>query len=287
MKTRAFCFTWNNPPLLWSDTLDKLALQYYVGGKETAPTTGTIHIQGFLYAKHPVTLSGVRKRLPGMHIEAKVENSTFEQAIAYCKKEGDYIERGMPPKDPKKKGEDEATAWANSLESAKSGTFDLIRPDILIRYYGSLKRINFDYAQHPRQLTDTCGWWIYGASGCGKSTYARTLAVNPYPKPINKWWDGYTLQDVVIIDDVEPSQASWLGYFLKIWADRFPFIAERKGGSLTIRPRAIVVTSQYSISDVFSDKESHDAIKRRYRSYQFTLLAPLAFELIKYVENYV
>jgi len=286
MKSRAFCITWNNYPLFWKDTFDKVALQYYVVGFETAPSTGTKHLQAFIYTNHPLMLKTVQKRFQGCHVETKSPHSTFEQAANYCKKE-DFVEKGILPKDPVKKGTDERQAWVDSLDAARNGRFELIRPDILIRYYGSLRRIEFDYSKHPAQLTDTCGWWIYGPSGCGKSTYARTLAVNPYPKPINKWWDGYSRQEVVIIDDVEPSQASWLGYFLKIWADRFPFIAERKGGSLTIRPRAIIITSQYSISEVFTDQESHDAIKRRYRSYQFTLLAPLAFELIKYVENYV
>jgi hypothetical protein len=58
-----------------------------------------------------------------------------------------------------------------------------------------------------------------------------------------------------------------LGHLLKIWADRYPFNAETKGGMLAIRPKKLVITSNYSPDDPkFEwDAEETAAIKRRFK----------------------
>jgi len=47
----------------------------------------------------------------------------------------------------------------------------------------------------------------------------------------NKWWDGYSGQRVVLLEDFRHAD---LADYLKIWTDRYPFTAEIKGG--TVRP---------------------------------------------------
>lgn len=88
------------------------------------------------------------------------------------------------------------------------------------------------------ELTGSCGIWISGPLRCEKDYAVRNLE-SLYVKNINKWWDGYKNEKYVLISDVEPSHCNWLAYFLKIWTDRYPFLAEIKGSSMTIRPRAI------------------------------------------------
>ena len=51
---------------------------------------------------------------------------------------------------------------------------------------------------------------------------------------------------VVLISDVEREHASFLRYFLKIWADCYPFIAEVKGSSFKIRPKKRLLLLQIS-----------------------------------------
>jgi len=68
-----------------------------------------------------------------------------------------------------------------------------------------------------------------------------------------------------LLDDVDYNQNTWIGNFLKIWADHYPFIAEKKGGSQLIRPKRVVVTSQYTIDQLFVDPELSSAIHRRFR----------------------
>lgn len=280
-KSRSYCFTWNNYPANWEEQLRALTYTYWIGGKEIAPTTGTPHIQGFIQFKHPTSLTAAKKKLPGCHVEIK--KGTFQQAIAYCKEDMDWIEDGNAPMDPKDKGQAEKRRWTEAFENAKTGDFDNIPADILIRNYSAITRIKQDYMLDAKELTDLPGLWIFGPAGCGKSRFARQLFPNSYPKPLNKWWDGYKTQESVIIDDVDKTHSTWISYFLKIWGDRYPFVAEVKGTSRQIRPRAVLVTSQYSIDSVFPDNETREAIHRRYKEWEFNADFPIVFNLVPYI----
>lgn len=79
----------------------------------------------------------------------------------------------------------------------------------------------------------------------------------------NKWWNGYQDEEHVILDDLDTGA---LGQHLRIWADRFIFLAQINDETRYIRPKTIVVTSLYSPTDpVFKwSKEMVAGIKRRF-----------------------
>lgn len=94
---------------------------------------------------------------------------------------------------------------------------------------------------------------------------AREMDADYYPKLCNKWWDGYRGQKHVIMDDVGLDHKC-LGQHLKIWSDHYACVLETKGGAQASNYEKFIVTSQYSIDDIFSgDIPTLEAIKRRFK----------------------
>lgn len=109
--------------------------------------------------------------------------------------------------------------------------------------------------------------WLWGDAGTGKTRSAWERYPGLYVKNRNKWWDGYNGEEVVLIDDWDPNCSQLAGY-LKVWSDRYPFRAEVKGSSMMIRPKKIIITSNYSPADCFSIQDL-EAIRRRFKVTHF------------------
>jgi len=272
-QLRSFCFTWNN---YTEEDLEKVRnykvmCRYLVFGLETGES-GTPHIQGYCQLINRVAFNTLKKLFPKMHIEET--RGTPEEASTYCKKDGvieEFGELGTTAKGADKGGAAEKARWQNVIEMAKKGDLDAIAesdPSAYLRMYGTLRQIAKDHLPKVDDLPTTTGLWIYGPSGVGKSRSVRQIMAarnTPiYDKPINKWWDGYSNEPCVLIDDFDKTHAV-LGHYLKRWGDHYAFTCEIKGGALRIRPKIVIVTSQYSIEQIWEDHETRDAIKRRFK----------------------
>ena len=163
-----------------------------------------------------------------------------------------------------KKGQVEQERWKKARAAAVAGDIDAIDDDIFIRFYRTLKEIKKDHMGDVADNDGVTGVWIYGRAGIGKSRKAREDYPGAYLKMCNKWWDGYQGQEFVVMDDVD-TKHDCLGHHLKIWADRYAFLAETKGGAIKIRPKKYVVTSQYRIDQIWTDEETIAALKRRFK----------------------
>jgi len=70
----------------------------------------------------------------------------------------------------------------------------------------------------------------------------------------NKWWDGYKGQKVVVLDEFDKCHSACLGSHLKKWADPWvPFVAEAKSTALPPDYDVLIVTSNYSLEELFGD----------------------------------
>lgn len=262
-RTRNFVFTKNNYDdefeCYINEVIEPLS-RYITYGREVG-AQGTPHLQGYIVFRDAKTIAAVRGLMQGCHIE--IRRGSHKQAKEYAQKDGDIYEAGQEPIDQEQKGRRELERWDRARQSAISGDFDAIPSDIYIRCYSTIKKIARDHLAPVRNLHQPCGIWLWGAAGAGKSFSARQAYPEAYIKEANKWWDAYQDEEVVIFDDIDPSMG-WCKRFLKIWGDRYPFLAEEKGGTKRIRPQLFIVTSQYSIEDCFSDQETRDALRRRY-----------------------
>lgn len=263
-QTTNWCFTLNNyDKEVDVPNIAKWPARYTIYGREKGEN-GTPHLQGFTVLEKKTRLAGVKKLHNKAHWEAA--KGSWEQAANYCKKDGDYTEIGEAPMTKKKKatvcGEAEKGRWEDAWENAKKGNFDDVPADIKFRYYRTMKEVAKDHMVKPDDENDVTGVWIYGPPGCGKSRKAREEYPGAYDKMQNKWWDGYQGEEYVILDDFDSKE---LGHHLKIWADRYSFLAETKGGAINIRPKKFIITSNYAPDDFGWDNEMVEAIKRRFK----------------------
>lgn len=256
----------NNPGPEDAGCLNNLGYQYCIAGKEVGES-GTPHLQGYAYFKTLKSLKTLKKKLPRAHWE--IRRGTHEQAREYCMKDGDYHEDGTPPMSDKEKGECGKRVYEDAFQLAKEGRIEEIPEPLRTRFYTTYKRIRADHQVVPESVDVLENQWYWGETGAGKSRKAREENPGAYLKNANKWWDGYVDQEVVIIDEWSPEHAC-LASHLKQWADHHPFCAETKGGTMCIRPKKIIITSNYSPEECFEKPADLEPIRRRFHVTHFT-----------------
>ncbi len=133
-----------------------------------------------------------------------------------------------------------------------------------------IKRLRMDvtdFKLHELAVEPTIhckGIWIHGPTGAGKTTAALQRYPGCFRKPPTKWWDGYEGQEVVLLDDLRKENAKFIVYYLTQWMDRHaPPAGEVKGGNMPLPFKWFVVTSQWSIDEIFDEPRDRDAIQRR------------------------
>lgn len=266
-KSKGWCFTINNPTNNDEDLIQALSstTQYLVIGNEHGQE-GTFHLQGFLRLAHPTTMRRIQQFLPRAHLE--IQRGTAQQAAEYCKKDGDFREWGELPRSP---GQQSKDMWRKVIQYSESGQIDKIRDEFPHVYFLHFKRIQQLRLTRMGVMSGNLQheWWV-GPTGTGKSRHLWEMYPDHYQKSLNKWWDDYNNEEVVAIEEIDPDSGKWLGSFIKIWADRYPFSPEVKGGHLQkIRPKKIIILSNYTIDQCFERENDRDPIKRRFKVINF------------------
>nr|QXP07820.1 MAG: replication associated protein [Arizlama virus] len=262
-KGRGWCFTINNYTDQEFNRLQYIPCQYIVYGKEVGDS-GTPHLQGYIHYDNVVTGGRVKANL-GVRAHVEKRRGTLKQAIDYCKKDGSWTERGkINVRDrPENK-------YKDLIQLAEKNDMETIKEEYPMHYFMYSDKI-YKLIVHPCEIIqgDLEHEWWYGPTGTGKSHSAWEQFPDHYCKPLNKWWDGYNFQDVVVIEEWSPKNECSAAN-LKIWADRYPFTAEVKGSSIQkIRPRKIIVTSNYTIKECFPNQQDWEPLMRRFKMVHF------------------
>jgi len=102
-QSRGFTITCNN--YTYGDCAALILLadkyRYVCCGFEVAPTTGTPHLQGYVYNDVNIEFNSLKKQLPRFNILKS--KGTELQNIGYASKDGDFWESGYPPQQGKVK----------------------------------------------------------------------------------------------------------------------------------------------------------------------------------------
>lgn len=234
--------------------------------------SGTPHIQAYLAFPSAKTIASLSAKLKRAHIEVCANPL---RSWEYCTKEDTRLEGpitfGAAPK-PRKNVKGDTAAF-NKL-CLEAGPESMVESGQLsLKEYAKVKKSIQLYKLHadcPVAVGEIRNAWFHGDPGVGKSRGCRDVYPGLYNKPINKWWDGYQGESVVLLDDFGPEHKV-LAHYLKQWADHYPFTAETKGSSSKLRPDRILVTSNYHPRDIWTDDQVLlAAIDRRFTVLEIT-----------------
>jgi hypothetical protein len=246
----------------WVPKLDNF-ICWIAGQKEICPTTRREHWQVAFHTPTKKTYKALQTKYAWCKGPwGRLSHSRSEAADEYVLKLDTSVDNTKFTLGQRKMKRNSKVDWAKQLDLAKRGLEDQIDPGVYLRCYSTIKKIKAEYLEAAPDAEEVTGLWIWGPPGSGKSRLAREAYPGIFDKPVNKWWDGYRCGPA-LLDDFDKCHKV-LGHFLKRWTDRYSFSAEVKGGTINIRPPKIVITSNYSIDEIFGEDESLvSAIKRR------------------------
>lgn len=233
----------------------------FFAGQEEIGEGGFRHWQCIAYFKRKISLMGAKEMFPReTHIEPSrsiaVENYVFKDETKVA---GTEFEFGVKPFNRNKQVD-----WMSVRRNAEAGTFHLIPDDIFVRYISSISRIFVMYSRPvvrgPQEVVV-----IWGPTGTGKSRMAFEMAGEDYylKAPLTKWFDGYSGQEVVILDEFRGVVD--ISHLLK-WFDRYPCSVEVKGSQVFLNTKKWIITSNLPPQQWYPglDVETLLALRRRF-----------------------
>lgn len=250
-------------------------VRHAYGQLERGADSGLLHVQGYLEFDRPVRFSHLKRILgdPSLHVE--VANGSAEQNHEYCGKEETREEGPFSIGEPGgKQGArtDVQRIQALLQEGADNRKLWVEEFTGMARIYKAVDRYRAEMYSPPgyQKLTVSVYW---GDTGLGKTRKAVWEADErgkghcrvdvPDKLGAAKWFDGYTDQGTIIIDDYNGEYSI---NFLKRLLDGYHIILPVKGNFIARKCTHIVITSNHDPAYWYPEAtaEDYDAIKRRF-----------------------
>ena len=252
---KSYCFTLNNYTEDEYQHIIRVAeneSQYAIVGREVGES-GTRHLQGYILFKRPFRFQTIKDRyLVRCHIEIAAGSADANRR--YCSKDGEFREFGEFPHSAEGRSTRDqlARSFKDKMVAGRRGLDEFVDENPGAWYFSGHNLLrNHLFLQRPKERPDICVKWIYGRPGQGKSRKAHEELPEAYIKePKTKWWNGYMLEESVIIDDYGP-QCIDINHLLR-WFDRYKCYVESKGGMLPLFASKFIVTSNFHPEEVFT-----------------------------------
>jgi len=266
IRVRNICFTFNNPDEEITEFLhrawESLPTTYLVIGDEVGES-GTPHFQGYIELKNGVSFNRLKTAV-GETIHFEARHGTAQQAADYCKKDGNFVEKGEISQQGCR------TDLAEAIQSFHDGGFGQLavtHPEAIVKYPTGFKALRYiEMSKQPRDNLEV--WLFYGPPGCGKTRRAGADEPDVAKVDISGgWFDGYHGEGTLIIDDFCGSSSKTTLISLLQYLDRYRVDLPIKGSFVPLIARRIIVTSNIHPRDWYdySKRRAHyAALMRRF-----------------------
>lgn len=234
---------------------------YITWGYEVAPTTGTPHLQGYAEFATPRQHNTICEYFFGEAYVAPRKGSQ-KAAIAYCHKEGEFVEYGMKAEQGKR------TDLEYLMTLVKEGSDDLALyyedPPLMFQYASRFREFrNLLTTSRDREVAPDVRFY-YGETGTGKTRAAWDEFPDLSCHLAGRWFDSYVPGRAYLFDDLTDTVFD-IAHLLRI-LDRYPLHVEIKCGSVRFNPVCIIITSNVKLRDWYLDEPTvrRDALRRRF-----------------------
>lgn len=282
-KHQFFCFTHNNYAeqdiLFYRNLYSKGFVTWIIWGKETAPSTGTPHLQGALWTSQPKRLADMKRKINGAWIAVPGLDKGPQHWNDYCSKQDAGMEAlGIEPpfedfKAQVPKGQGTRCDLLEVKRKIDNGTTinKLKDEDEHFKAFASHAKYFTEYAAHKRrrkEYTKPTVIVYYGPTGTNKTrrVYEEIPDIDDFFRwdpNMDKWFDGYTGHDYVLFDEFR-GQLS-IGQMLAL-LDGYPGTrVQFKGGTALWSPTHIYLTSPKHPRDWYPSLSSTDKIDQLLR----------------------
>lgn len=267
-KSKYWVFTVNNPTPEEEKSLTATVvaagskITYLVFGRERGDS-GTPHLQGYLELRNRVRLPSV-KSLPGLgraHLERR--RGSADEADAYCRKEDPapfsvgVISKGQGHRSDLEQIKSKIDEGKSQLEIADQHFTQWVQYRRSFEAYRELKH-------PPKDRFDLRVYVLWGDAGTGKTRYARRRGGDDCwvcSDPTLRWFDGYSQESTVIIDDYRgDGSPAFLLRLLDVYALR----VQVKGGFVAWNPTTIWITSNRNPDSWHMEPDFLPALRRRF-----------------------
>jgi len=244
-KARSICFTLNNysdADIAFLRQYAQEQARYLVFGYEIGEK-GTPHLQGYLAWENPRSIDTFLKLcIKKPHVERT--RGSAKQASDYCKKDGKFEEFGELP------AQGERTDWKEAIDMLKSGANVMTIIESHPHMAPAQRALREIKAMLLKPLhRDVNVIVLIGDAGTGKTRYAYDTHSDLYSKPRGEWWDGYTGQKTILLDDYY----GYIPYSLLLNVlDRYPLQVPVKGGFIYAQWDTVIITSNKHPSSWYS-----------------------------------
>jgi len=250
-------------------TFNELQMSYLCYGVETCPDTKRIHYQTYVRFFNKKSFKSCLKYFPSGDNRVAFTLGEPKENLAYCSK--DKFEKGSSffefGERPSQGARTDLVTICNEIKAGRTVDDIVLNDPMMYHQYGRTLSKFEDVLLRKKWRTEmTEGIWYYGETGTGKSHKAFENFNEKSHYVLEDdcgWWDGYTGQETVIINDFR----GHIPYdrLLQI-IDKWPLRVKRRGREpAPFLAKLVIITSPMHPKDVYHNRDENDKIEQLLR----------------------